>query len=66
MIKNPPAMQETWVGSLGWEDPLEKDIAILSSIPVWKIPWQRRLTGCSQWGHKELDTTEQLNKNEAL
>ena len=66
VVKNPPAMQETWVGSLGWEDPLEKEIATLSSVPVWEIPWQRRLTGCSLWGDKELDTTEQLNKNEAL
>ena len=38
-IKNLPAVQETWVQSLGWEDPLEKGIAILSSILVWRIPW---------------------------
>ena len=39
LVKNPPAMQETWVGSLGWEDPLEKGNAAHSSIPAWRIPW---------------------------
>ena len=39
MVKNPPAMQETWVQSLGWEDPLENEMAIHSSILAWKIPW---------------------------
>ena len=38
-IKNPPSMQETWVRSLGWEDPLEKRIATHSSILAWRIPW---------------------------
>ena len=38
LVKNPPAMQETWVESLGWEDPLEKAKATHSSILVWKIP----------------------------
>ena len=39
MVKNPPAMQETWVRSLGWEDPLEEGTATHSSILAWKIPW---------------------------
>ena len=39
MVKNQPAMQETWVQSLGWEDPLEKGMATHSSILVWRIPW---------------------------
>ena len=39
MVKNPPAMQETWIRSLGWEDPLEKRMATLSSILAWRIPW---------------------------
>ena len=39
MVKNPPAIQETWVQSLGWEDPLEKGTAIHSSIVAWRIPW---------------------------
>ena len=39
MVKNPLAVQETWVRSLGREDPLEKEMATHSSILVWKIPW---------------------------
>ena len=39
MVKNSPAMQETWVQSLGLEDPLEKEMAIHSSILAWRIPW---------------------------
>ena len=39
LVKNPPAMQETWVRSLGWEDPLEKGKATHSSILVWRTPW---------------------------
>ena len=56
-VKNLPAMQETqetWVWSLGQEDPLEKGIAILSSILAWRIPWTN-LVGCSSWGREELD-----------
>ena len=43
MIKNQPAMQETWVLSLGQEDPLKKGIATHSSILVWRIPWTEEL-----------------------
>ena len=39
LVKNPPAMQETWVQSLGWEDPLEKGTATHSGILAWRIPW---------------------------
>ena len=39
MEKNPPAVWETWVRSLGWEDPLEKQLATHSSILAWRIPW---------------------------
>ena len=39
LVKNPPAMRETWVRSLGWEDPLEKGMATHSSILAWRIPW---------------------------
>ena len=39
MVKNPPAMWETWVRSLGWGDALEKGMAIHSSILAWRIPW---------------------------
>ena len=39
LVQNPPAVQKTWVRSLGWEDPLEKGKATHSSILTWKIPW---------------------------
>ena len=39
MVKHLPAMQETWVQFLGWEDPLEKEMATHSSTLAWKIPW---------------------------
>ena len=39
VVKNPPAMRETWVQSLGWENPLEKEMATHSSILAWEIPW---------------------------
>ena len=56
MIKNLPAMQETWVQSLGWEDPLEKGMVTHSSIFAWKIPWteksgQLQSTGSQRVGH---------------
>ena len=38
-LKNPPAVQKTWVQSLGWEDPLEKGMAVHSSVLAWGIPW---------------------------
>ena len=38
-------MQESWVGSLGWEDPLEKGMAIHSSLLAWRIPWTENLAG---------------------
>ena len=39
LVKTPPAMWKTWVRSLGWEDPLEKEMATYSSILAWRIPW---------------------------
>ena len=39
MVKNPPAVQETWVWTLGQEEPLEKGMATYSGIPAWRIPW---------------------------
>ena len=56
--KNPPAMQETWVQSLGQEDSLEKGMATHSSILAWRIPnGQWSLESYSPWGCKESDTT---------
>ena len=57
LVKNPLAMQETWVRSLGWEGPLEKENATYSSILAWRIPW----AAYSPWSCKESDTTLQLN-----
>ena len=54
--------QKTWVRSLGWEDPLEKGMPKHSSILARTIPWTEDLAGCSPWGHKESDMTEQLSK----
>ena len=51
-VKNPPAMQETWVLPLGQEDPLEKEMATHSSILAWKIHGQRSLVGYSPGGRK--------------
>ena len=59
MIKNLPAMWETWVPFLGWEDPLEKGMTTPSSISCLEnLHGQRSLAGCSPWGRKESDTTE--------
>ena len=55
MVKNLPAMQETWVRSLGQEDLLEEGMATHSSILAWKIP---KDLGVWPRGHKESDTTE--------
>ena len=61
MVKNLPIMQKTSVRSLGWGDPLEKGMATHSCFPFWRIPWRGAwLATYSPWGHKELDTTEQL------
>ena len=53
-------MQETWVPSLGWEDPLEEGMATYSSILAWRIPWTEEPGGYGPQGRKELDMTEQL------
>ena len=53
-----PAMWETQVRSLGWEDLLEKETATHSSTLAWRIPRAEELVGYSPWGRKELDTTE--------
>ena len=53
MVKNPPAMWKTWVQSLGWEDPLEEEMATFSSILAWRIPmdrgaWQAIIAGVTK------------------
>ena len=74
MVKNLPAMQETWARSLGLEDPLAETMATHSNILSWRMEWQpipvflpgkshgqRNLAGYSPWGRKGLDTTERLS-----
>ena len=61
MVKNPPAMRETWVQSLGWEDSLEEGVSTHSSILVGESDGQRSLVDCSPFSHEELDMTEQLH-----
>ena len=51
LVKNPPVMRETWVRSLGWEDPLEKGKATHSSILVYRIPWTIQSLGLQRVGH---------------
>ena len=62
VVKCLPAIWEAQVRSLGWEDPLEKEMAIHSSALAWKIPWTEE-PGRLQFyqGSKESDTTEQLH-----
>ena len=61
MVKNLPAIQETQVRSLVWEDPLEKGMATHSCILAREIPW-RNLAGYSPWGHKKSDMTFKKKK----
>ena len=57
LVKNPPAMWETWVRSLSWEDPLEKGKATHSSILAWKIPRTEEPGRLQSMGSQESDTT---------
>ena len=58
MVKNPPARRETWVQSLGWEDPLEEGMATYLIILAWKIPWTEEPGGLQSTGS---DTTKRLS-----
>ena len=60
-LKHLPAMWETWVQSLGPEDPREKEMATHSSILAWRIPWTEEPGGLQSMASKELDTTERLH-----
>ena len=55
IVKNLPAMQENWVQSLGWEDPLEKDMATHTTILAGEFHGQRSLVGYGPWSCKESD-----------
>ena len=54
MVKNLPAMQETWIRSLGQEDPLEKEMATHYSILAWKIPWTEEPGGVKSMGSQRV------------
>ena len=57
-VKNPPAVQETWVQFLGQEVPLEKEMATHCSILPWEIPWTEEPGGLQSMASQELDTTQ--------
>ena len=66
LVKNPPAMWETWVRSLGWEDPLEKGKATHSSILAWRIPyspWVRKESDWETFTHSNYDGDNEDNGN---
>ena len=52
-VKNPPAMRETWIQSLDWEDPLEEGMATYSSILAWEIPWTGKPGGLQSVGSQK-------------
>ena len=54
-IKRLPAMLETWVRSLGWEDPLEKEMATHSSVLAWRIPWTEEPDGLQSMGSQRVE-----------
>ena len=54
-VKSLPTMQETWVQSLGQEDPLEKEMATHSSIPAWEIPWTEEPGGLQSMGSQRVE-----------
>ena len=54
MVKNLPAMWETWIQSLGQEDPLEKNMATHSSILAWRIPWSEEPGGLQSMGSQKV------------
>ena len=60
-VKNLPAIRETWVRSLGWEDSLEKGMATHSNVLAWRSPWTEEPGGLQPRGCKESDTTKQLS-----
>ena len=58
MVENLPPKQEMWIQSLGWEDPLEKEMTTSSNILAWRIPWSKEPGGLQSMESQELDTTD--------
>ena len=65
MVENPPAMRETWVQSLGWEDPLEEGTATHSSILAWRIPLTEEPGGLQSMGWQRVRHDRQTKHNTA-
>ena len=63
IVKSLPAMLETRVQSLGWEEPLEKDMATHASVLAWRTPWTEEPGGLPVRGTAESDTTERLTRS---
>ena len=71
MVKILPAIQEIWVRSLGWEDPLEKEMAIHSSILAWRIPWTKEPNRLQSMGlqrveHDRVTSLSKVMKTDSL
>ena len=66
MINNPPAMQETWVPSLGQDDSMEKGMATHSSVLAWRIPWTEEPGRLQSVGLKESDMIEWLSNTHTI
>ena len=66
LVKNPPAMQETWIRFLGQENPQKKEMATHSNILAWEIPWREEPGGLQSMGSQESDVPEQLNHQHNL
>ena len=58
LVKNLPAIWETWVRSLGWDDPLEEGVATCSCVLAWRIPWTEEPGGLQSMESQRVDTTE--------
>ena len=70
-VKNPPAMQETWVGFLGWEDPLEEGMVTDSSILAWRIPmgrgaWRATVHGITKSRTRPSDSAQHIYYTDIL
>ena len=65
MVKNLPAMRETWVQSLGREYPLEKEITTQSIIPTWRIPWTEKPGGPQSMGSQRVSSNTAVSEGRA-
>ena len=66
MVKNLPAMQETWVQSLGQEDPLEEGMATHSNVLAWRIPWTEKPSGLQSMGSQRVGYDRETNRHKSI